>query len=280
MQASSIIVLGGPSAGKTVYLAALYHHLWKGYDTMVMRAGNGTTHSELLKTAEDIVSGHLPPATQALRHYDFELEHNGRLYHLHYLDYPGELFRKVFYEMAVDADEARQLHEICVHAAGVLVLVDPKSVGDLAYDVDYALSNLLRYYRENAADPKFVIALTKRDENQDLVKDGVAVFMKHRLPHTARLLGRGARLMHFSSIIRSPLSIQLAGPHVVSAPLESVIAAIHEEAHQEDLLRVLRRATTKAVLRGIAVKLGIGLALLIAAALCFLLGVWARHLTG
>jgi hypothetical protein len=280
MQASSIIVLGGPSAGKTVYLAALYHHLWKGYGTMVMRAGDGATHSELLRTADEILSGRLPPATQALRHYDFELEHNGRRYNLHYLDYPGELFRKVFYEMAVDGDEARQFHEICAHAAGVVVLLDPKSIGDITYDVDYAISNLLRYYRAAGSDPKFVMALTKRDENHDLVKHGVGVFLKCHLPHTARLLGRGARLMHFSSILKSPVSIFFTGPDVVTAPLGSIIAAIDEEVHQAGLARVMRRATIRAVLRGIAVKVVIGIVLLVATVFSFVLGIWARRLVG
>ncbi|MEW6249766.1 MAG: hypothetical protein AB1716_03905 [Planctomycetota bacterium] len=280
MQLSSIVVLGGPSAGKTVYLAALYQHLWRGYAGMLMRASNGTTHTELLKCADDIASGRLPPATQALRDYDFEFEHDGRVYHLHYLDYPGELFRKIFYEMAVDGEEATRFHGVCSQAAGVIVLLDPASVGDITYDVDYAMSNLVRYYRENGSNPKFVIALTKRDENEQLIRHGVAAFLKSRLPHTARLLRRGVHLMHFCSIVRSRVSIQFAAPDVVCAPLSSVVNAIEEEEHRRGLALVMRHAAIKETVRGTAIKIGIACGLLLAMTGAFYLGVLVRRLTG
>jgi hypothetical protein len=124
---STIIVLGGPSAGKTVYLSVLYHHLWHGSDGMIMRAGSGAMHTELLGSVEALKRGTMPPATQALRPYEFELERNGQKYHLRCLDYPGELFRRVFFDLAIDSDEAPELNRFCEDAAGVIVLADPAS---------------------------------------------------------------------------------------------------------------------------------------------------------
>src|SRR3990172_10772264 len=184
MESYTIMGLGGPAAGKTVYLSVLYHHLWGGHDGLSMRAGSGTLHSELLKSAEDIQAGNFPPATQALKHYDFELRHNSMLLHLRFLDYPGELFRKVFYDMAVDSNEARQLYEACTAANGVIVLADPQSTVDGTWDIDYAITNLLRFYKSNGRRrPQFVLAFTKRDQTQALVKGSVTEFVRKRLPH-------------------------------------------------------------------------------------------------
>lgn len=273
-EASSIIVLGGPSAGKTVYLSVLYHHLWDGHDRMVMRAGSGTMHSELLNLAESLRNGTMPPATQALRHFEFELEHQGRSYHLRYLDYPGELFRKVFYDMTIESDEARELLRMCEDAAGVVVLVDPQSVVDNGAEVDYALSSLFRFYESKSVRPKFVLAFTKRDENQKLVGDHVALFMKRHLPHVARMLDRGMRLMHFSSIIRSKHSVQFARAIAVKAPLESILEAIEEEQVDKARQVFMRRLAVKSAVA----KAGWFICLLICVLCSFLAGVFLRHI--
>jgi hypothetical protein len=84
-------------------------------------------HTELLGSVEALKRGTMPPATQALRPYEFELERNGQKYHLRCLDYPGELFRRVFFDLAIDSDEARELMRFCEDAAGVIVLADPAS---------------------------------------------------------------------------------------------------------------------------------------------------------
>jgi hypothetical protein len=189
--ASSIIVLGGPAAGKTVYPRALYHHLWQGHDGMLMRAGSGGMHAELLANVAALQTGTVPPATQALKHYEFELEYQGRNYQLRYLDYPGEVFRKVFFDLAIDSDESRELTQICESASGVLVLIDPQSVFDNASDIDYSLSNLIRFYDARPEKPQFVLAFTKRDINQELITETLSRFVRTRLPHTARMRKRG-----------------------------------------------------------------------------------------
>ena len=271
---SSIVVLGGPAAGKTVYLSILYHHLWDGHDGMVMRAGSGAMHSELLGLAESIGKGTMPPATQALRHFEFELQHEARIYHLQYLDYPGELFRKVFYDMTIDSDEARELLSICETAAGVLVLVDPRSVVDAGREMDYALSNLFRFYESKPVCPQFVFAFTKRDQNQDLVGDHLASFVKRRLPHVARLLGRGMRLMHFSSIIKSKQSVQFARPMAVRAALDAILEAIEEQQIDKARVAFMRRLAVKSALT----KAGWFLCILISVLCAFLIGVFLRHI--
>jgi len=271
---STIVVLGGPSAGKTVYVSVLYHHLWSGHEGMLMRAGNGATHAELLKSADSLAGGKMPPATQALRHYEFELEHNRRLYYVRYLDYPGELFRKVFFDMAVDSDEARELLRTCENAAGVLVLVDPQSVVDEGWETDYALSNLFRFYQSNDADPKFVFAFTKRDENHRVVGDHITAFVKQNLPHVSRLLGGGMRMMHFSSIIKSQHSVQLSRADIVKAPLESILGAI--EGEQTD--RARQALQRRWAIRDAIARAGWFLVILICVLCSFTIGVFLRHL--
>lgn len=272
--ASSIIVLGGPAAGKTVYLSVLYHHLWNGHNGMVMRAGSGTMHSELLKATETLRRGTMPPATQALRHYEFELEHGGRLYHLQYLDYPGEVFRKAFFEMSIDTDETRELMRICDSAAGVIILVDPKTIVENGDELDFALSNLFRYYGSRTHKPQFTFALTKRDETEGIVGDHIASFLKRHLPHVARMLGTGMRIMHFSSIVRSSNTVQLARAEAVKKPIEAILEAV-EEARIDGARQVFYRRL--AVRRSIGRAL-VFLGLFVAALLTFGAGAWVRHI--
>lgn len=230
MPTSSIVVLGGPAAGKTVFLTVLYQHLWNGHGDLAIRASTGSMHSELLAAGEQLLSGTLPAATQALRHYEFELRKGEREYDLRFLDYPGELFRKVFYDALVDSDEARELYDVSTSADGVIALVDPKSIHDGTWDIDYALSNLLRFYRSNGRKhPHFVLAFTKRDETEKVVGDSASSFLKDHLPHLAAELGDSLRLQHFCSIRIRNGNITLAQPETVTAPLRAVIDAMETE---------------------------------------------------
>jgi hypothetical protein len=270
---STIIVLGGPSAGKTVYLSVLYHHLWNGCDGMVMRAGSGAMHAELLSSVDALKRGVMPPATQALRPYEFELEHSRRKYHLRCLDYPGELYRRVFFDLAIDTDESRELMRFCEDAAGVIVLADPASIVANPAEMDYCLSNLFRFYQSRPVMPKFVFALTKRDENSELVGTHVAQFVMRHLPHSARLLGPGMRLMHFSSLAKAHTQVQLANAAVVKAPVEAMLQAIEQEQVDRARQAVLRRASARDAL----IKAGWFLALFVAVLLAFLAGIYVRY---
>jgi hypothetical protein len=270
---STILVLGGPSAGKTVYLSVLYHHLWNGHHGTVMRAGDGVMHSELLHSVDSIREGKMPAATASLRHYEFELEHEQRTYLLRYLDYPGELFRRVFHDLMIDSDEARELHEYCEGATGVLVLVDPRSVVDHASEMDYSLSNLLRYYRSRGMNTPFVIGFTKRDENRTLVRDHLDSFVRQYLPHVARELDRGVHLMHFCSVIKSDHAVQVARPPAVKAPLESILQAVEQSQSDQARRRYMRRLA----MRSTGGRVLLVIALAIVALLSFVGGVFLRH---
>jgi len=240
MDTSTIVVLGGPGAGKTMFLNSLYYHLWNGSDGLSIRAATGTMHQELLGSAEQIRMGVLPPATQALRHYEFELEYGFKRYSLRFLDYPGELFRKVFYEGIVDSNEARELYSLSTSAEGVIALADPKSVLDGTWDIDYALTTLLRFYKtDGRKHPKIVLAFTKRDETELLVGERVSEFVRKNLPHLAGELGRGMRLQHFCSIIKSNGHIQFAQAATVAAPLRSIVDAIENEQSQQRRARFM-----------------------------------------
>lgn len=250
MESYRIVVLGGPAAGKTVFLASLYSHLWQGLDELTMRAATGTMHSDLLAMGQEIQAGKMPPATQALRHLEFELRHFEQLYSLRFLDYPGELFRKVFYDTTVDSEEARQLYDVSTTADGIIALVDPISVVDGSWDIDYALSNLMRFYKSNGRkQPKFVVAFTKRDKTDYLFAKKIKHFVRQHLPHLSSELGNGMRLQHFSSIINRDGKVTFASPVTVTAPLRCVIDALEAETSLRNREMFLRQLSWKRALR-------------------------------
>lgn len=246
MDTSTIVVLGGPAAGKTVFLSILYRYLWEGYNGLTMHATGGSAHTELLATSDRIVCGEVPPATQALRHYEFELHTERHTYFMKFLDYPGELFRQVFYENIVDTDEARQLYELSTSADSVIALCDPKSVLDTTWDIDYAFSNLVRFYKTaSRKEPFFVLAFTKRDQTENFVGMNVSRFVRKRLPHLAAELRRGVRIQHFCSFIKENDRIVLGSPSTVTAPLRSVVDAMESEFADRDRESFLRRIAWK-----------------------------------
>jgi len=273
MQTCRIVVLGGPAAGKTVFVASLYHHLWQGTGSFSMRAATGSMHSDLLALGEQLCQGNMPPATQALRHFEFELKHGARTYSLRFLDYPGELFRKVFYDTAVDSEEARELYDLSTSADGIIALVDPASMLDGTWDIDFALSNLLRFYSSEGRNrPKMVIAFTKRDKTEALVGHRVASFVNRHLPHVASELGRGMRLQHFCSFIESNGGIKLSQADTIAAPLRSVIDAIEVDDAQKRRDYYMRRLAWQRSLTAWAIALLALLAIISA----FVLGVVCR----
>lgn len=265
--------MGGPAAGKTVFLSVLYSHLWRGHNGTVLRAANGVIHSELLQATGQLLQGNVPAATAALRHMEFELEHDGHTYFLHCLDYPGELFRRVFYETIVDSPEAQTLHRACETADGILMLLDPQGAAENSGESDFALSNLIRFCQTRKIPPSFVLALTKRDETESLVGSDVSLFVRKHLPHGARLLRRGARLMHFCSFIRGASSITPASPSAVSAPLEVLLTEVQRRQWLAARGSAEHRASTQRAM-------GVGLWILIVFVnmlLAFFFGIVLRH---
>ena len=226
-----------------------------------------------LATVDRIACGEVPPATQALRYYEFELQTERCTYFLKFLDYPGELFRKVFYESTVDSDEARQLYDLSTSADAVIALCDPKSVLDGTWDIDYAFSNLVRFYKsEGRKEPFFVLAFTKRDQTQDFVGRRVSRFVRKRLPHLAAELARGVRIQHFCSFISESGRIVLASPNTVTAPLRSVIDALESERSEHDREAFLRRIAWKRT----AVRVSGVLIVLVIVIVAFVVGVLSR----
>jgi len=271
---TTILILGEPSAGKTVYLSVLYHHLWHGWNGITMRAGTGTMHSELLRSVAELANGNPPAATAALHHYEFEIERGDVTYHLRYLDYPGELFQKVFHNLVLDTDEARELYSYCENAGGVLVLIDPASAVARSAEVDYALSNLIRYCRAGR-DTEFVIAFTKRDQTEKLVAEyrSLGRFLRKTMPHSYRELSEAARIMHFCSFRRKNDAMVLAQPHTVAAPLIAVLDCVEKRT----LAR--HRRTRRDVRSWLATVKLAGTVILVFSltVLAFLAGVLIRH---
>jgi hypothetical protein len=152
--------------------------------------------------------------------------------------------------------------QMCENATGALVLVDPISAIENPAETDYMLSNMLRFFQTHMNRPKFTFAFTKRDENATQVGADLTSFVRLNLPHVAKQLGPGMRMMHFASIIRTPESTQFARPDVVRAPLESILYAIEDEQSENERREFMRRLAARKAARSAVTVIAIGLALL------------------
>lgn len=271
----SIVVLGGPGSGKTVYLSVLYHHLWQGHDEVYMRAADGRMHDELLANFKSIVNGVFPPATQTLRRFEFELEFKGRAYYITFLDYPGELFTRVFHNLVLDSDEARTLNHVFRRAAGIIFLIDPmeffitKDGPDLQYTLTSALRSATSQTRHRRP-PRMVVVLTKRDLNHFLVdeKGGAVSFVARRLPKVGQMI-RGLHVLHLSSIQQdTQRGYTPSQPATCLRPIKVILNELQGIQTAIELQRIHSTRHTAGVILSILLLLGVSI-------LSFVLGLYA-----
>ncbi len=207
-----IVLLGRRAAGKTIYLSMLYEGYWKSLDGISMKAVSGHTHSELMRVAERLRHGVLPPATLEMHHCELEISQGGQTRTMVALDYSGEVFRQAFVEGATERPgptppEATTLIHHLDAAAAVLLLVDPCSVCssdvDAVIDDDFGLTQAVAYLRASPGGTDVPVALvfTKSDETARHVdaEGGVVQFTKKRLPALARTL-RKFQIFQVSSV--------------------------------------------------------------------------------
>lgn len=191
-----IVILGRRAAGKTVYLARLYHELWKGRDGLSMRALSGQAHRACMDTISELKGRRWPASTLGSTYVDLEVDWKGRKQLLVMLDYPGEVFRRAFVDN-IDAEDTRALIDHVDRASGIILLLDPAVAqrGDYEdfIDDDYGMAQAMHRVREWPGGDRVPIAVvfTKFDTNRDIVRDagGLQAFCKAKY----RGLLRGVR---------------------------------------------------------------------------------------
>jgi hypothetical protein len=206
-QRDRIVILGRPSSGKSVLLTVLYQQLWDSTGQLTIRACDGNTHAALLQDYASLLDGRWLPATQTLREYDLELHHDGRVTPMSVLDYPGELYRRLFFEKRVDGPELDTMYQALRRAMGVILLIDPGDLvkpGEAQVDTEYAAIEVVEHFRGNGAASKplpMVLVYTKRDENAEMMKraGGLARFTFKYMPRLARLV-RDVPIVHLSAM--------------------------------------------------------------------------------
>ena len=206
-QRDRIVILGRPSSGKSVLLTVLYQQLWESTGQLTIRACDGNTHAALLQDYASLMGGQWLPATQALREYDLELHHDGRVTPMSVLDYPGELYRRLFFEKRVDGPELDTMYQALRRAMGVVLLIDPSDLlkpGEAQIDTEFAAIQVLEHFRNNGSPSQslpLVLVYTKRDENAEMVKraGGLARFTAKYMPRLARLI-HNVPIVHLSAM--------------------------------------------------------------------------------
>jgi hypothetical protein len=204
-----IVVIGRRASGKTVYLAALYRHLWKSRDGMTMKALSGRVHRELTGIYETLRHGEWPAATlkTTLAHMEVEVTYKGQTRVLVGLDYAGEVFRDAFVNDDSESPEAKALISHIDRAAAVILLVDPAVAvsgdADAFVDDDFGIVQAIRRIRDWPGGQKVPIALvlTKADRNVHLFrgKENTKDFISTHYPALVRTLGR-CRYFHASAV--------------------------------------------------------------------------------
>lgn len=190
-----IVVVGRRGSGKTIYLAELYHKMWRTLDGMTAKAISGQVHSRLMQVHQTLQAGQWPPPTQlGTFQIELELEHAGRKRLMVTLDFAGELFRKAFVEEQTDFPGVPELTNHIDRAAAVLLLVDPSIVAgidhDAAMDDDFGLVQAVQRIRNwpGGDSVPIVLVLTKMDQYQHLLDQfgGSKAFVRHHFPALVR----------------------------------------------------------------------------------------------
>ncbi len=240
-----IVVIGRRRAGKTIYLARLYEALWQGcklYDgvmppknaptsgvvtKMSCRASSGAAHLQFMRIAEELHAGRWPAATLGNSYAELFIDYGGREFKLTALDYPGELFRKVFMGDSTDPD-ALELAEAIDRAIAAIFLIDPAVVaagGEEAQEDAFGLTQAAARIRESVGGSEVPIAIvfTKCDLNKALIREAGGV-RKFALKHFKQLFRSVDRTSVFASaaVRTAQNSLGKSVPIVVGSP-ENVV---------------------------------------------------------
>ncbi len=254
-QKDRIVILGRPSAGKSVFLTVLYQQLWDSPGDLTMRAGDGATHASLLQDYRSLMSGAWLPATQAVRYYDLEVRYRGASIPLMVLDYPGELYRKMFFEKRVDSEELETLFEHIARARGVILLLDPEDLvrpGEAQVDTEYSAIQVVEHFRNSHAGPQppLVVVFTKRDQNAEIIRQsgGLQTFLRKYAPRLTRFID-SVPVVHLTAVRTSSdngrrVPWAASSDEQVAIPLRLILKQIEAEAQRQADTTLEGRART------------------------------------
>jgi len=204
-----IVVIGRRAAGKTIYLAELYHQLWKSRDGFCMKALSGRSHKELMAVHETLCQGQWPAATDrtTVLQMEFEVQYRSQSRILVGLDYAGEVFRDAFVNDDTDSAPAKALISHIDRALAVILLIDPavavSNDADAMIDDDYGIVQAIQRIRDwpGGEDVPLVLLLTKADQNRKLFKNKKATrqFIEAHYPAMMRTL-KHFKVFHVSAV--------------------------------------------------------------------------------
>jgi double-GTPase-like protein len=233
-----IVLLGPRQAGKTVYLAVLYHTLWTRVGSLSLVALDGGIHTSCMETFAALRRGEWPARTAGHQYPSLEVRWHGETWPMVSLDYSGEVLRKAFGDRTKTKD-ARALLEHLDRAAAVIALVDPAAVvGESvleASDDDFGMLKALERIRESPGGQSVPVAfvLTKYDSRKALIRKngGTVAFVKRWY----RQLLWSARCLKVFVVAAAPESMDDGAPSLrrtgfqrgVVKPLQFVVERLH-----------------------------------------------------
>lgn len=188
-----VVILGRTQAGKTVFLAALYDACWNRGGSIRIEAVDGLTHKAMMENIEMLRAGKWPSSTTGTKYLDFLITVDGRSRPLVSLDYPGEVFRKVFID-GLQTDDVQDLIDHIDRAAAVIILVDPmivkNAVPTIAMDDNYGMAKAIERIRSwpGGENIPVAIVLTKYDKYRTQIHDfgGAVKFVHHHYKYLVR----------------------------------------------------------------------------------------------
>jgi hypothetical protein len=155
-------MLGHSNAGKTTYMAMMYHFMNQGYEGFSIKAKEEDRHAELLANAEAIITGRYPPPTSQHAEYKFTLYFEGKkVSTFTWSDYRGGAIM----ERSTSTETAALLGDISASDAVVIfadaheLATSPESHGD----VDELTDLMHRAIEERSNAKPLVLAFTKAD---------------------------------------------------------------------------------------------------------------------
>lgn len=254
-----IVILGRRRAGKTVFLARLYKHLWSSSSHFHMRALSGDSHAACIEVIDELESGRWPASTLGSQYTDIEITYNGTKRLLVALDYPGEVFRRAFVENA-NTEDARELLDHVDRAAAVILLLDPGVVdsGTSAEVIDdeYGMAQAIYRIREwsESKNVPIILVLTKCDLHEQLLRDsgGLEAYAKANYSNLLRAMNRFK--VFASAAVSTKLNLDgervpdlMKAPIGVVEPLEYCLRKItaREEAEQERQVQETKRVRVR-----------------------------------
>jgi hypothetical protein len=234
-----IVILGRTQAGKTIFLATLYHRLWEDQSEIAVRGMDGRTHKACIEIVETLRSGRWPSSTVGSKYLDIEVRYKGQARPLVSLDYPGEVFRKAF----VDGMRGPDVDELLEHvdrAAAVIALVDPAVViGESlsnAADDEFGMYKALDRIKAQpgGAEVPVALVLTKWDLRASMVRSagGLVEFVRSRYRAVAQTAPT-MRVFTCSAVQQQdgpsgPAVHPKFKPHGVVAPLRYILKSLDE----------------------------------------------------